>query len=85
MANTILTPQIITNELLRRFQNNLGFAKVVHHEDYSEHFAKPGAKIGDTLSLREPVRLVAWGSSRGRQAGSRARYSPSVARAASSP
>jgi len=59
VANTILTPQIITNELLRRFQNNLGFAKVVHHEDYSEHFAKPGAKIGDTLSLREPVRLVA--------------------------
>lgn len=59
MGNTILTPQVITNELLRRFQNNLGFAKVVHHEDYSEHFAKPGAKIGDTLSLRDPVRLAA--------------------------
>lgn len=59
MANTILTPQVITNELLRRFQNNLGFAKVVHHEDYSEHFAKPGGKIGDTLSLRDPVRLAA--------------------------
>lgn len=59
MANTILTPQVITNELLRRFRNNLGFAKVVHHEDYSEHFAKPGAKIGDTLSLRDPVRLAA--------------------------
>jgi hypothetical protein len=59
MANTILTPQVITNELLRRFQNNLGFAKVVHHEDYSEHFAKPGAKIGDTLSLRDPVKLAA--------------------------
>ncbi len=59
MSNTILTPQVITNELLRRFENNLGFAKVVHHEDYSEHFAKPGAKIGDTLSLRDPVRLAA--------------------------
>lgn len=59
MGNTILTPQVITNELLRRFENNLGFAKVVHHEDYSEHFAKPGAKIGDTLSLRDPVRLAA--------------------------
>ena len=59
MANTILTPQVITNELLRRFENNLGFAKVVHHEDYSEHFAKPGAKIGDTLSLRDPVKFAA--------------------------
>lgn len=59
MSNTILTPQVITNELLRRFENNLGFAKVVHHEDYSEHFAKPGAKIGDTLSLRDPVRFAA--------------------------
>jgi hypothetical protein len=59
VANTILTPQIINNELLRRFKNNLGFAKVVHHEDYSEHFAKPGAKIGDTLSLRDPVRFAA--------------------------
>lgn len=59
MGNTILTPQVITNELLRRFENNLGFAKVVHHEDYSEHFAKPGAKIGDTLSLRDPVRFAA--------------------------
>jgi len=59
MGNTILTPQVITNELLRRFENNLGFAKCVHHEDYSEHFAKPGAKIGDTLSLRDPVRFAA--------------------------
>jgi hypothetical protein len=58
-VNTILTPQVITNELLRRFKNNLGFAKVVHHEDYSEHFAKAGAKIGDTLSLRDPVRFAA--------------------------
>jgi hypothetical protein len=59
VGNTILTPQVITNELLRRFKNNLGFAKVVHHEDYSEHFAKPGGKIGDTLSLRDPVRFAA--------------------------
>jgi hypothetical protein len=59
VSNTILTPQVITNELLRRFKNNLGFAKCVHHEDYSEHFAKPGAKIGDTLNLREPVKFAA--------------------------
>jgi P22 coat protein - gene protein 5 len=59
VGNTILTPQIITNELLRRFENNLGFAKVVHHEDYSEHFGKPGAKVGDTISLRDPVRFAA--------------------------
>ena len=59
MANVILTPQVLTNELLRRFKNNLGFAKVAHHEDYREHFGKKGAKIGDTLNIRVPVKLSA--------------------------
>ena len=59
MSNTVLTPQVLANELLRRYKNNLGFAKVAHHEDYRQHFAKPGGKIGDTLNLREPVKLTA--------------------------
>ena len=59
MANALLTPQVITNELLRRFKNNLGFAKVAHHEDYREHFANKGAKIGDTINLRVPVKFLA--------------------------
>lgn len=58
MSNTVLTPQVLANELLRRYKNNLGFAKVAHHEDYRTHFSKPGGKIGDTLNLREPVKLT---------------------------
>jgi hypothetical protein len=58
MPNTNLTPQMITNELLRRFKNNLGFSGSISHE-YDEKFAKNGAKIGDTLDIREPVRFTA--------------------------
>jgi hypothetical protein len=59
VGNTVLTPQVLTNELLRRFKNNLGFGMAVDHASYGKRFAIEGAKIGDTLSLREPVRLVA--------------------------
>jgi hypothetical protein len=58
VANTILTPQVITNELLRRFKNNLGFASSIHHE-YDDRFANKGGKIGDTLQLRVPVKFTA--------------------------
>jgi hypothetical protein len=58
MANTLLTPQVIANELLRRFKNNLAFAGSVYH-DYDDEFAKRGAKIGDTFNLRLPVRFNA--------------------------
>ncbi len=51
MANTLLTPQVITNELLRRFKNNLGFAGAVRHE-WDDRFAVKGGKIGDTLNIR---------------------------------
>lgn len=59
MANQTITSQIVSNELLRRFKNNLGFAKIAHHEDYREHFGQKGAKIGDTLNLRDPVKYGA--------------------------
>ncbi len=58
MPNTILTPQVYTNELLRRFKNNLGFASGTHHE-YDERFAKKGGKIGDTVNARIPVKFTA--------------------------
>jgi hypothetical protein len=49
---------VITHELLRRFKNNLGFASTIRHE-YDEHFAQKGAKIGDSLQLRVPVKFTA--------------------------
>lgn len=58
MPNTLLTPQIICHELLRRFKNNLGFASGVHHE-YDDRFAKKGGKIGDTVNARVPVKFTA--------------------------
>lgn len=58
MANTLLTSQVITNELLRRFKNNLGFSGAISHT-WNDKFAVEGAKIGDTLRLRDPVRFTA--------------------------
>jgi len=57
-TNTLLTSQVITNELLRRFKNNLGFSGAVSHA-WNDKFAVEGAKIGDTLRLRDPVQFVA--------------------------
>lgn len=64
MSSALLSPQIISNELLRRFINTLGFAKAVHTENYSDHFGKADAKIGDTFNLRDPVRFAAIDGSR---------------------
>lgn len=57
-VNTLLTSQVITNELLRRFKNNLGFSGAVNHT-WDDKFAVDGAKIGDTLRLRDPVIFTA--------------------------
>ena len=57
-TNLLLTSQVITNELLRRFKNNLGFSGSVAHT-WDDKFAVDGARIGDTLRLRDPVMLVA--------------------------
>lgn len=54
VTNTLLTPTIISNELLRRFKNNLVFSKGASHE-YDPKFDK----IGDTYSLRKPVQYAA--------------------------
>ena len=57
-TNTLLTSQVITNELLRRFKNNLGFSGAVSHT-WDDKFAIEGAKIGSSLRLRDPVMFVA--------------------------
>ena len=57
-TNTLLTSQVITNELLRRFKNNLGFSGAVNHT-WDDKFAVEGAKIGATLRLRDPVMFTA--------------------------
>lgn len=54
MSNTLLTPTVIANELLRRFKNQLSFGASCSHE-YDSRFDK----IGDTYNLREPVRFGA--------------------------
>lgn len=54
---TILTMSMITNEALRILENNLAFTKGVNRE-YDDKFGVEGAKIGDTLNIRKPVRYV---------------------------
>jgi hypothetical protein len=57
VPNTLLTTQAITNELLMRFKNNLGFTGALEHT-WDDKFAVAGAKIGDTLRLRDAVRFT---------------------------
>lgn len=57
MANSLLTIDMITNEALMVLENQLSFSKQVNR-DYDDQFAKTGAKIGDTLNIRKPVRYV---------------------------
>ena len=55
MANTLLTPSMITREALRVLHNNLVFVKGVNRQ-YSSEFAQSGAKIGSTVNVRKPNR-----------------------------
>lgn len=57
MANTLLTPSIVTRESLRILENNLTFAKGVNRE-YDNRFASSGGKIGATLNIRKPPRFT---------------------------
>ena len=57
MANTILTPAMITNKAVIRLENLLNFGKYVDRQ-YSNQFARQGAKIGATLNIRKPARFV---------------------------
>ncbi|MCP4386307.1 MAG: hypothetical protein GY798_33680 [Hyphomicrobiales bacterium] len=53
MANTILTPTAVTREALRVLHQKLGFIGSIHR-GYDSSFAKTGAKIGNTLKIRQP-------------------------------
>ena len=54
-SNTLLNISMITKESLRVLKNQLGFTKGVNRQ-YDSQFAKGGAKIGDVLNIRKPVR-----------------------------
>lgn len=56
MSNTLLNISMITKESLRELKNQLGFTKGVNRQ-YDDKFAKTGAKIGDTINIRKPVRF----------------------------
>lgn len=47
---------MITKESLRELKNQLGFAAGVNRQ-YDSRFANSGAKIGDTINIRKPVRF----------------------------
>lgn len=53
--NTLLTISMITNEAARVLSNNLVLAKRVNR-DYDSDFGVQGAKIGQTLNVRKPIR-----------------------------
>lgn len=53
MANTLLTPTMITREALRILHQKLNFVGNINRQ-YDDRFAQSGAKIGDTLQIRLP-------------------------------
>ncbi len=57
MANTLVTIDMITREALRIAHENLAFLGTVDRS-YDSSFSKGGAKIGDTLRVREPNQYV---------------------------
>ncbi|MCP4303662.1 MAG: hypothetical protein GY788_02030 [bacterium] len=57
MANTLLTPTMITREALRVLHQKLTFIGSIHR-GYDSQFAKSGAKIGNTLQIRLPNEYV---------------------------
>jgi hypothetical protein len=54
MANSLITSSIITNTTLAILHNNLGLASTIDRQ-YDDTFAKSGAKVGSTISIRRPV------------------------------
>ena len=55
MASTLLTPSIIAKEGLMQLDNNLVAAKMVYRA-YESEFGE--TKIGDTLTIRRPVKYA---------------------------
>ncbi len=57
MSQTLLNIDMLTNEALMRFDNALEMGSVADRQ-YEDYYQKSGAKIGDTLRVREPVRMA---------------------------
>jgi len=57
MANTELTISKITNEALMVLENELTYTSEVNRE-YDDQFAVVGAKIGATVNVRRPMRVI---------------------------
>lgn len=57
MANQLLTISMITNEAAMVLGNNIVLAKCVNR-DYDQDFGVVGAKIGQTINIRRPVRPI---------------------------
>jgi hypothetical protein len=53
VPNATLTPSVIAKEALMQLKNNLVFGKLAHRQ-YKKEFAK----IGDTVTIRKPVKFV---------------------------
>lgn len=56
-TNTILTPTAVTREALRVLHQKLNFVTNINTE-YDDSYAKTGAKIGDSLKIRQPNEYV---------------------------
>ena len=57
MANTLLNTSKILDESLMILENNLVMSSKINRE-YSDQFAKTGAKVGATVNVRKPVRFL---------------------------
>lgn len=57
MANSILTPTMITREALRVLHQKLNFIGNVNRQ-YDDRFAQTGAKIGTSLNIRMPSKYT---------------------------
>jgi hypothetical protein len=57
MANSLLTPTVIAKEMLMEFKNQLGMGNDVNRQ-YDDQFAKKGAKIGSSITIRKPNRYA---------------------------
>jgi hypothetical protein len=57
VANTILTIDMITREALRILENNLVLTRNINRQ-YDSSFVNEGAKIGSTLRIRKPDRVL---------------------------
>ena len=53
MANSLLTPSIITKEALSVLHQKLNFVGTINRQ-YDDQYAKSGAKIGNDLKIRLP-------------------------------